>query len=228
MTAVAEAAQELGLPDPSVGAILRSGAPRFAREALGPVGAFYLGWKLNGLLTGIVLSTLLALGLVWYERTHGRRGALALVSAAFVLVQAAVGLIADSAIVYLAQPVLASAVWGIANLVSAAIGRPLAGVFANAWYPFPSEVKASAAYRQIFGFESVVWGLYLLARSTVRMLVLWTGSVGFFVAIQFATGIPITIALVMWSIWYAGRSFDRRLSRETSPESAASATPPRA
>jgi len=227
VNSVAAGARELALPDPSFRAILRSGAPRFLREAFGPVAAFYVGWKLGGLVTGIILSSVAALALLWYERRHGRAGALALISAAFVVVQAIVGLIADSAVVYLAQPVLLSAIWGIANLVSAAIGRPLMGVFADAWYPFPPEIKASQAYRQIFGFESVVWGVYLLARSAVRMLVLGTSSIGFFVAIQFLTGIPITVALVLWSIWYAGRSFDRRLSvsREDGSESAASATP---
>jgi len=98
------------------------------------------------------------------------------------------------------------------------------GVFADAWYPFPPEIKASSAYRKVFGFESVVWGLYLLVRSAIRMLVLWTGSIGLFVAVQFLTGIPITIALVLWSIWYATRSFERRFSGETNPESAATAT----
>jgi hypothetical protein len=202
-------ARELGLPEPSFRKILRSGAPRFLREGFGPIAAFYVGWKFGNLATGVVLATVLGLGLLWYERRHGRRGALTLVSAAFVLVQATVGLIADSAVVYLAQPVLVSAIWGIANLVSAAIGRPLMGVFADAWYPFPSVVKESKTYRRIFGFESVVWGVYLLARSAVRMLVLWTGSIGLFVGIQFATGIPITVGLVMWSIWYATRQFAR-------------------
>jgi len=209
---------------PSVRSVLRGGSPRFLRELFGPVAAFYVGWKLGSLVTGIVLATVLALGLEWYERRHGRRGALALISAAFVVVQALVGLVADSAVVYLAQPVLVSAIWGIANHVSVAIGRPLMGVFADAWYPFPPEIKASSAYRKVFGFESVVWGLYLLVRSAIRMLVLWTGSIGLFVAVQFLTGIPITIALVVWSIWYATRSFERRFSGETNPESAATAT----
>src|SRR5215472_1115255 len=47
------------------------------------------------------------------------------------------GLEANSAVVYLAQPVLVAAAWGLAFLVSIAIGRPLAGALACAWYPFP-------------------------------------------------------------------------------------------
>lgn len=202
-------ARELGLPEPSVRAIFMAGAPRFAREMFGPVLGFYVAWKLGGLTAGIVTATVIALSIELYERKQGRRGSLALVSAAFVVLQGVIGLVADSAVVYLAQPVLVSAIWGIANLVSVAIGRPLMGVFADAWYPFPDFVKTSRTYRRVFGFESVIWGLYLLARSGVRMLVLWTGSIGLFVAVQFATGIPLIVGLVIWSLWYAVRGFAR-------------------
>ena len=202
-------ARNLGLPEPTFRKILLAGAPRFARELFGPVLGFYVALELGGLTAGIITATVIALAIEWYERKHGRRGALALVSAAFVVIQGVAGLVADSAVVYLAQPVIVSAIWGFANLVSAAIGRPLMGVFADAWYPFPSVVKTSRTYRRVFGLESIVWGVYLLARSGVRMLVLWTGSIGFFVAIQFVTGIPFIIALVLWSLWFAVRGFER-------------------
>jgi hypothetical protein len=196
-------------PEPSFRSIFLAGAPRFAREAFGPVAAFYLGWKLGNLVVGIVLASAVGIALELYERRRGRAGALALVSVAFVLVQAVIGLVADSAVVYLAQPVLVSAIWGFANIGSAIVGRPLAGVFADAWYPFPPEVRASRTYRRVFGFESVVWGVYLLARSGIRMFALASGSIGAFAAVQIATGVPFTIALVAWSVWYATRAFER-------------------
>ena len=196
-------------PEPAFRSIFLAGAPRFAREAFGPVAAFYVGWKLGSLAVGIVLATAVGIALDLYERRQGRGGALALVSVAFVVVQAAVGLIADSAVVYLAQPVLVGAVWGVANIVSAFVGRPLAGIFADAWYPFPPEIKASRTYRRVFGVESIVWGLYLLARSGFRMLALTSGSIGAFAVVQLVTGIPFTVALVAWSVWYATRRFER-------------------
>ena len=203
---------------PSVRSVLRSGAPRFAREAFGPIGAFYLGWKVGNLATGIALATGVALALEVYEHRHGRRGTLALLSAAFVLVQGVIGLLANSAVVYLAQPVLVSAIWGIAFLVSAPIGRPLMGVFADAWYPFPEDVRQTNTYRRIFGVESIVWGLYYLARSAIRMLALWKGGVGFFIVIQTLTGIPFTIVLIVWSIRYAVREFEKALAAEPADE----------
>jgi Protein of unknown function (DUF3159) len=205
------------LPEPSFRSIVLAGAPRFAREAFGPVLAFYAGWKLGNLLVGIVLASAVGIALDLYERRRGRAGALALVSVAFVVVQAVVGLVADSAVVYLAQPVIVSAVWGFVNIGSAVIGRPLAGVFADAWYPFPPNVKASRTYRRIFGFESIVWGVYLLARSGLRMLILATGSIGAFVVVGVGTGLPFTIALVAWSIWYATREFERSTEWDEEP-----------
>jgi hypothetical protein len=114
-----------------------------------------------------------------------------------------------------------SAIWGMAYLVSAAIGRPLMGVFADAWYPFPDFVKHSRTYRRVFGLESLVWGVYLLTRSGIRMLVLWSGSIGAFVAIQFVTGIPFIVALVLWSLWYALRGFERSTEWDDEPPRAA-------
>ena len=197
------------IPDPTFRSIFLAGAPRFAREAFGPVAAFYLGWKLGGLAVGILGASAVGIALDLYERRRGRAGALALVSVAFVLVQAVVGLAADSAVVYLAQPVVVGAIWGFANIGSALVGRPLAGIFADAWYPFPPEIKASRTYRRVFGVESVVWGIYLLARSGIRMLVLATGSIGGFAVIQLVTGVPFTIALVAWSVSYAVHAFER-------------------
>jgi hypothetical protein len=196
-------------PDPTFRSIFLAGAPRFAREAFGPVAAFYLGWKLGGLVVGILAASAVGIGLDLYERRRGRAGALALVSVAFVVVQAVVGLVADSAVVYLAQPVVVGAIWGFANIGSALVGRPLAGIFADAWYPFPPEIRASRTYRRVFGVESVVWGVYLLARSGLRMLALAKGSIGAFAVVQFATGAPVSIALVAWSVWYATRAFER-------------------
>jgi hypothetical protein len=41
------------------------------------------------------------------------------------------------------------------------------------------------------------------------MLVLTSGSIGAFVVVQVATGLPLTVALVLWSVWFAVRGFER-------------------
>jgi len=70
-------------------------------------------------------------------------------------------------------------------------------------------VLVSQANRGVFGIESIVCGEYLLGRGGIRLFVLTSGSIGGFAAVQIATGVPFTIALVAWSVWYAVRGFER-------------------
>ncbi len=88
-----------------------------------------------------------------------------------------------------------------------AVGRPLIGVFANAWYPFPPWFRASAPYRREFAMQSLVWGVYCLSRAGLRLAILLTSGVGGFVLVSVATGTPVLVALVLWGIWHARRVF---------------------
>jgi hypothetical protein len=85
----------------------------------------------------------------------------------------------------------------------------LIGVFASAWYPFPPWFRASAPFKHEFGMQSVVWGVYCLARAALRLFVLLHSGVGGFVVISLVTGFPVFFALVLWGIWHARRVFSR-------------------
>ncbi len=200
---------EAAAPHVTFKGILLGAGPRFARDAFGPVIAFYIGWKLAGLVVGIAGATVVSLAAWRYERRRDRAGVVARLSLGFVVVQAAIGLISQSATVYLAQPVLLSAAFGIAFIVSVALGRPLAGVFAGEIYPFPPEVRNSATFVHVFGRVSIAWGLYQLLRSGVRLLALVGGGVEVFIVVNLLTGVPFTAGLMSWSIWYGLRKFRR-------------------
>jgi uncharacterized protein DUF3159 len=193
-----------------------TGLPGVLREGFLPLGAFYAGLELSGLTAGIVASAAASLLIYVYERRRGRDALLVRLSLGFVAVQSVVGLVADSATVYLAQPVLLAAAWGLAFLVSVAVGRPLAGALACAWYPFPQWLKESRDFRHVYAIESLVWGAYFLGRSALRLAVLLHGSIGGFLVITFVTGTPVTILLLVWSIRYAIRGL-----AETEPPAAA-------
>jgi hypothetical protein len=197
------------LPEPTWGSMLGRGLPQFAGEAVAPVLVFFGVWKTAGLGPAVVASTLvyLALGIVLLRR--GRDLTLIAVGAVFVVIQAIVGLVSHSATVYLAQPVVLSGLWSVAYFLSVAIGRPLIGVFANAWYPFPPWFRASAPYKREFSLQSIVWGVYCLARAGLRLFVLLRSGVGGFVLISLVTGFPVFFALVLWGIWHARRVFSR-------------------
>ena len=108
-----------------------------------------------------------ALAFAW-ERRHGRPGLAARIGLGIALVQAVAGLVSGTAIGYFAPPVIVNAAYGLAFLVSVAIGRPLAGVFAVESYPIPPEIRAMPAFRRAFTHISIVWGVYLLSRSVLR------------------------------------------------------------
>jgi intracellular septation protein A len=207
------------LPPITVKGILFGSGPRFARDAFGPLASFYVLWRLWGLVPGIVAATTVALLAYRVERRSERPGLVVRISLVVVATQAAVGLITGSAEAYVALPVLVNAAYGLAFIGSTFIGRPLAGVFAEEMIELPDEVKASRTHRLVFGRISLAWGTYMVARATVRLLILAALGVDVFVAVSFATGFPITMALMSWSIWYGIRGFRR--SEEWGPAIAA-------
>jgi hypothetical protein len=197
--------EDTGLSEPTFWGVLLTGLPGFLREGFLPLGAFYAGLRLDGLAAGIVAAAVASVLIYLYERRAGRDALLVRISLGFVVVQSIVGLAANSATVYLAQPVLLAAAWGLAFLISIPLGRPLAGTLACAWYPFPRWLKESADFKRVYGVESVVWGAYFLARSALRLVVLLQGSLESFLLIVFLTGTPVMLLLLAWSIRYAIR-----------------------
>jgi len=201
----ASAEREGGLTEPTFRGVLLTGLPGFLREGFLPVGAFYGGLRLSGLVAGIAASTAVSVLIYLYERRAGRDGLLVRVSLAFVALQTTVGLAAHSATVYLAQPVLANAAWGLAFFVSVAIRRPLAGALACAWYPFPRWFRQTEPFKRVYGIQSLVWGAYFLIRSGVRLAVLLNGSLESFLLTVFLTGAPMMFLLIVWSIRHSIR-----------------------
>ena len=200
---------EGGLTEPTFRGILMTGLPGFLREGFLPLGAFYAGLKLSGLGAGIAAAAVASAVVYLFERRAGRDGLLVRLSLAFVVVQSAIGLAAHSETVYLAQPVLVNAAWGIAFLVSAAIGRPLAGALAGAWYSFPAAFRQSSEFKRVYGVESIVWGIYFLARSGLRFGALLAGSLENFILVVFVTGPPMMLLLIAWSIRYSIRELSK-------------------
>lgn len=194
----------------TLGALLLGSGPRFARDALGPVLAFYAGWKLVGLVTGVATATLVAVAAFVWQRRNAGSGIMPAVGLGIAGVQAAAGLATGSASAFFAPGVVAGGLYGGAFVVSVALGRPLAGVFAREVYPFPRPVQESALFRRTFAIVSLVWGSYMLLRSAVRLAVLSWSSVDLFVGVSVVTGVPITLMLMSWSFWYPLRQFRRQ------------------
>ena len=194
---------------PLVTRLLFASGPRFARDSVGPVLLFYAGWKLVGLTAGILGATTFALAAFAWERRHARAGLAAALGLTIALTQAAAGLATNSPIAYFVPGIIANSLYGLAFIVSVALGRPLAGLFAQETYAFPPAMKASATFRRVFSRVSLAWGVYLLLRSAVRLLTLSWRDVDVIVAVNILTGVPFTAALTTWSVWYGVRGFRR-------------------
>lgn len=191
----------------SARAILRSNGPRVVRDTFGPILGFYLGWKLVGLVAGIAAATAIALVLVAYERRRGRPGGIARMALGLVFIQAAVGLISGSAKLYLAQGVVTDVLLGSAFYVSLRMGRPIVALFANEMYPLPDEIRESATYASTFRRITFGWVVYFFAVAAVRVVVLVLTTVDTYVVVYAITGAPIIIALLVWSVRHAVRTF---------------------
>ncbi len=209
-TAVSEGivVEAAGLDPIDTRTILRAGGPRFVVNAGFPVLFFYAGWKLSGLLLGVLLATTVGVGAYLYERHKERPGLVARLALAFVLIQGVIGLAFGSAKVYLAQPVILNLGLGLVFLVTTLRGKPFAGQFAEELYPFPPEVKESETFKRVFARVSVVWAVYFLLRSIIRLYMLG-GSIDAFVVVNIVTGFPIIAGLMSWSVWYITRFFRR-------------------
>lgn len=197
------------LPDPTWRFLLARGLPQFGVETVAPVLAFYAGWRAWGLGGGIAVSTAASLLVAAVLMRRGRDVGLVAIGVVFVVLQAIVALLAHSTTVYLAQPVVFSMLLAIAYVVSVMVGRPLIGVFAAAWYPFPPWFKASRPFRREFGMQTIVWAAFCIARAALRLFVLLHSGVGGFVVVSLLTGAPPYLVLVLWGVWHARRSFSR-------------------
>ncbi len=189
--------------------MLGRGLPQFAVETVVPVLAFYGGWRLWGLGGGIAGSSAVSVAIgLWLLRRGRELGPVAL-GLVFVGIQAIVALAAHSTTVYLAQPVVFSVVLALVYLVSVRLGRPLIGVFASVWYPFPRWFRESEPFRREFGLQTIVWAGFCLLRAGLRLWALLHAGVGGFVVVSILTGAPPYAVLVAWGIWHARRSFGR-------------------
>jgi intracellular septation protein A len=211
---------ELELASPArAGSILRQSGPRFLRDVLGPLLAFYAGWKTTDLVVvGVAAATAVALTLYAYERRHGRPGMVARIALGIVFIRAGVGIATGSAKLYLGQDVIIDSLLASAWLGSLFTRRSLADLFVREIYPLPPEVRESETYRTTFRRVSLVWGLYFAARAAIRLAVVLLFSVDAYVAVAVATEVPLVL-LLAWSVLYSLRRF--RSSEEWGPALAA-------
>jgi intracellular septation protein A len=191
--------------EPQLGAVLRRTGPRVARDAFGPLLAFFVGWKLAGLTVGIAAAVVVGLLLYGYERRRGRPGLVVRLALGLVFVRAGVGLITGSTNAYLGQEIAIDCLLSAIFLGSVAIRRPVTELFAREIYPVPDSVRESSEYRGMFGLIGIVWGAYFLLRGAVRLAAFETLSKDAYIAVVAASDVPFLLAVLAWSVYFARR-----------------------
>lgn len=207
---------ELVLGEPvGVGAAVRRSGPRLVCDGFGPLAIFFAGWKLWGLGVGIAAAVSFGLAVFAHERRQGRPATVVRLSLVLVAIRATVGIVSGSGRAYLATEIGIDALLAFTVLASLATARPFASWFAPDIYPFPPEVLDSVVYRDVMRRITLVWGLYFLARGTVRLIALLTLSTDSYAVVVALSDVPFLIALLAWSAYYAIGTF--RASPELGP-----------
>jgi intracellular septation protein A len=204
-----ESAQEQQLPmqPPAVGSVVRSAGPRLVRDAFGPLAIFFTGWKLIALPVGIALAMLFGAAVYAHERRNERPAIIVRVALVFVLIRGVVGLASNSARVYLSMEIGLDVLIACIVLGLLARGRPLAALFAEEVFPLPTEMSDSDTFRHAMRTITLVWGLYFLVRSFVRLGALLTLTTDGYVLVASLSDAPFLIAILAWSVRYTTKAF---------------------
>jgi uncharacterized membrane protein len=186
--------------------ILRVAGPRIARDALCPLAAFYLGYKLIGLGAGIAFASVVGLSVAALARREGRPGLIAAIAVVFIVAPGTPGLVGGTATAYLAGDVVMDTLLAGAFLGSLALGKPLAGAFAAEIFPVPDEAREHEGYMDVFRFLTLVWGVFFVVRGCVRLVMLIVGSVDAYVLVSAASELCL-LGLLAWSAAYSIRAY---------------------
>jgi intracellular septation protein A len=189
----------------TVGGVLRSSVPRLILNSLAPVGAYWAGSRLGGVLAGVALATAASTALWARERRAGRPGLLARIALAVVLVQAVAGALSNSPFLYFAPKAAVDILQGVACYVSCLTRWPLASIFARELVRLPRTVYDEPPVRRLFVGLTVVWATYFTLRGVVTMVVLATASTDTYLLVRALIDAPVVVPLVAVSLAYGLR-----------------------
>jgi hypothetical protein len=183
--------------------VIRRAAPRLARDALGPLACFFVGWKSLGLVAGIAMATVFAVAVFVHERRQGRPAVVVRVALVVVAIRASVGIGSGSATAYLGLEIVIDLALASTVLGSLATARPFAAWFVDDVYPLPGEVRRAEPFERAMRTITAVWGVYFLIRAAVRLAALLMLSLDQYVLVSALSDVPFLVAILTWSVVYA-------------------------
>src|SRR5260370_1157657 len=189
---------------------VKEGALGLVLGSLLPVAVFYVGFRTFGFSTAVVMVlTWSAAVFVWhYRHAHGA-DVFSATTFVFACVKATAGLVSQNTTLYLAWPSLENLIYGTAFFGSALLGRPLLALYAQRLYPIPKYVRESATFRRAFLVASGLWLCGHSVRAVLRLWLLATLPLEWYLVVDTVAGWPINVSLVVFTTWYPLRELRR-------------------
>lgn len=194
----------------SMWALGRQAIPMLIEVAVIPAVVFYLILDTVG-LTGAMLGALgwFAVALARRAIQERRLSMLLLIAALPMAFRVATSLVTHSALVYFAQPVLATAALGVGFVISALLGRPIIERLATDMCPLPPQLLRLAPVRRLMMGLSVLWGFVFVIEAAGVAVAFFNLPLSTFALAH--AGLywgPTAVAAVASAVWFvrsAGR-----------------------
>ena len=189
---------------------VKDGALGLVLGSVLPVALFYAALR----IWSFPVAVLAVLGwsaaiFAWHRRRTGEADIFSASTFGFACLQAAIGLVSQSPSFYLAVPSLENVLYGSAFLGSALAGRPLLALYVRRLYPVPACVQRSPAFRRAFCVTSAAWFVGLTLRGLLRLWLLVSLPLEWYLVVNTMAGWPFSLALVAFTAWYPLRELRR-------------------
>lgn len=127
---------------------------------------------------------------------------------------------------------LVTGVIGVVLLVSAAIGKPLMYYLAVASMRRNAPdgaaelqgLRGNAFFERTMTLMTLVWGLGLIARTAIAVVLVFSVSIPTYLALNAVVGYASTFLLIGWTVWYGQRQRRRGMARRAAAQAAAAAS----
>lgn len=201
-------------PFPTFPDVLRRFGRQFVVDALAPVVLFLALSGAAGLIWAIAAASIWSAVLVvtrW--RAERSVGPLVWFSLGFALLRGAAGILTRSGTVYFAPLVVGNFAVAVVFSGSALVGRPIVGLIAKIFYPFPDEVVRHHAYRRVFIRVTLAWAAEQALIGLLQVVLLATTTTNTYVIVRSLVAWPLNLGLFVFSLRYARRALSRELNR---------------
>ncbi len=192
------------LPIPRLTSLARHATPHLLEATLIPLGLFYGGLKLLGLLGALLAALIWSYTALLHRLVTRRRvSGMLMLGIAGLTARTALALATGSAFVYFLQPTVGAALVATVFLGSALLGRPLAMRLAADFMPLPESLLAQHGMRRFFLRISLLWAAVFLANAGISLWLLVSQSLATFLWTRTVASVTLTcLAVAISTCWF--------------------------